>query len=89
MVCDCRQLGISELRYDSVEAIHPHSNTPIYITYNSGHGYPKYLITYDTCWSLRTSTGVVASCDMLYITHMALETSTFLLVRCVKLQPEV
>ena len=45
-VCVCRQLGISELRYDSVEAMHPHSYTPIYITYNSGHGYPKYLITY-------------------------------------------
>lgn len=48
LFCVCRQLGISELRYDSVTAMHPHSDTPIYITYNSGHGYPKYLITYTT-----------------------------------------
>ncbi|KAL3136737.1 hypothetical protein ABBQ38_005454 [Trebouxia sp. C0009 RCD-2024] len=41
-----RRLGISELRYDSIKAIHPQSGTPIYVTYNSGHGYPKYLITY-------------------------------------------
>lgn len=42
----CRRLGISELRYDSIKATHPQSGTPIYVTYNSGHGYPKYLITY-------------------------------------------
>ncbi|KAA6427151.1 MAG: RNase III inhibitor [Trebouxia sp. A1-2] len=41
-----RRMGVAGLRYDSVTGIHPHHNTPIFVTYNSGHAYPKYLITY-------------------------------------------
>ena len=43
---ECRRMGVAGLRYDSVTGIHPHHNTPIFVTYNSGHAYPKYLITY-------------------------------------------
>lgn len=42
----CRRMGVAGLRYDSVTGTHPHHNTPIFVTYNSGHAYPKYLITY-------------------------------------------
>ncbi|DBA92767.1 hypothetical protein WJX77_000576 [Trebouxia sp. C0004] len=41
-----RRMRVAGLRYDSVTGIHPHHNTPIFVTYNSGHAYPKYLITY-------------------------------------------
>ena len=34
------------LRYDCVSGVHPSAGTPVYVTYNSGHAYPKYLITY-------------------------------------------
>ncbi|KAL3141891.1 hypothetical protein ABBQ32_004552 [Trebouxia sp. C0010 RCD-2024] len=37
-----KRLGISELRYDSIKAVHPHGDTHIYITYNRGHGYPSF-----------------------------------------------
>ena len=43
---ECRRMGVAGLRYDSVTGIHPHHNTPIFVTYNSSHAYPKYLITY-------------------------------------------
>lgn len=46
MALACRRLGIPELRYDSVAGTYNSCQTPIYITYNSAHGYPKYLITY-------------------------------------------
>ncbi|DBB05040.1 TPA: hypothetical protein ACH3X3_010308 [Trebouxia sp. C0006] len=41
-----QRLGIPDLRYDSVSGTYTSCQTPIYITYNSAHGYPKYLITY-------------------------------------------
>lgn len=47
-----RRGDIAGLRYDSVYGLHPYvdaktsSRTPIYITYNTGHAYPKFLITY-------------------------------------------
>ena len=43
---ECRRMGVAGLRYDSVTGIHPHHNTPIFVTYNTSHAYPKYLITY-------------------------------------------
>lgn len=46
MALSCRRLGIPELRYDSVAGTYPSCLTPVYITYNSAHGYSKYLITY-------------------------------------------
>lgn len=42
----CRRLGIANLRYDSVSGVHPNGKTPIVVTYNSGHAYPRYLVTY-------------------------------------------
>ena len=44
----CRQSDMADLRYDSVAGTYPSCETPIYITYNIGHGYPKYLITYSS-----------------------------------------
>lgn len=41
-----RRMGVAGLRYDSVTGIHPHHSTPIFVTYNTSHAYPKYLITY-------------------------------------------
>ncbi|KAL0025892.1 hypothetical protein WJX77_000090 [Trebouxia sp. C0004] len=41
-----QRLGIPDLRYDSVSGTYSSCQTPIYITYNSAHGYPKHLITY-------------------------------------------
>ena len=43
---ECRRMGVAGLRYDSVTGIHPHHSTPIFVTYNTSHAYPKYLITY-------------------------------------------
>lgn len=42
----CRQGDIAGMRYDSVYGIHDFHKTPIYVTYNAGHAYPKFLITY-------------------------------------------